>query len=87
LDEDVQGSPGTTRFTPLGVELKVPLMMMFAGCWDLYEIPGILEDYGYIDWSEVDEIWDLPECEIERKLLSLVRRAYLDFCGRFKLLH
>jgi hypothetical protein len=81
LDEDVQGSPGTTRFTPLGVELKVPLMMMFAGCWELYEIPYILEKYGYIDCSEADEIWQLPECEIERKLLFLVRRAYLDFCG------
>ena len=88
LDEDVQGSlPRTTRFTPLGIELKAELMMMFAGCWEPAEIPHILADNGYIDWSEAYELWELPTCEFEWKLRVLVKRAYLDFCGRFKLLH
>jgi hypothetical protein len=88
LNEYVQGSlPGTTRFTPLGIELKVELMMMFAGCWELDEIPHILADNGYIDWSETDELWELPTYEFERELRVLVKRAYLEFCGRFKLLH
>ena len=45
LDEAVAGQPGTTRFTVLGKELKLDLIMAFVGAWDMWEIPSILEEH------------------------------------------
>jgi hypothetical protein len=54
LDEDVPDSPaGTTRATPLGKELKLDLVMAFVGAWDMWEIPYVLHEYGYIDETVV----------------------------------
>jgi hypothetical protein len=81
LDEEVHDGLGTTRSTPLGNEVSVDLMISFAGCWELSEIPSILVDRGYIDWKEAEELWELPLSEFERRLRFLVVRAYLDFCN------
>lgn len=83
LDEAVQG--GFTRSTTLGNELSVELMTVFAGCWDSVNVPNILAEHGYIEWSEAEELWELPESEFEPKLRLLVVRAYREFRGRSKL--
>ena len=62
LDEAVQG--GFTRSTTLGNELSVELMTVFAGCWDSVNVPNILAEHGYIEWSEAEELWELPEFRI-----------------------
>jgi hypothetical protein len=88
LDEDVSDSPGTTRSTALGKELKLDLLMAFAGAWDLWEIPYILEEHGYIDESEADGFCMTLSLEVdERKLRQCVFRAYLEFCNRLSLPH
>jgi hypothetical protein len=84
LEEAVDG---TMRYTSLGNEVSVELMTVFAGGWHLFDIPYILADGGYIEWDEMEELCDLPESEFEAKLRLRVTRLYLDFCGRFKLLH
>jgi hypothetical protein len=81
LVEDVHDDIGSTRSTPLGNEVLVDLMTVFAGCWELSDIPPILADHGYIDWNEAEELWDLPLSDFERRLRFLVNRAYVDFCG------
>jgi hypothetical protein len=87
LFEDLPGSSGTTRATAMGKAMSVELMMVFFGCWDLSEVPGILEQYGYIESSETDDLLELPDPEFEQRLHSVVYRAYLDFCGRSKWLN
>ena len=82
LDEDVPNSPRTTRSTALGKELKLDLLMAFAGAWDLWEIPFILEENGYVEESEADELYNGPPLEAERKIRWYVLRAYLKFCNR-----
>ena len=86
LDEEVQATPGNTRSTQLGNEVLVNLMTVFAGCWDLSDIPSILADLGYISESDAEELWELPsDAEFERRLRFLVYRAYLDFCNHSEL--
>jgi hypothetical protein len=87
LFEDVPGSSGTTRATPLGKEMSVELMMVFFGCWELYEVPGILEQHGYIDSLERHDLYELPDPEFEQSLHFVVYRAYRDFCSRSKWLN
>jgi hypothetical protein len=87
LDEDVQDSPGSTRSTPLGIELRVVLMTAFAGCWELSEVPYILERNGYMESSEVDELCELSGPEFEQRLHSMVYRAYREFCGHSRWLN
>jgi hypothetical protein len=82
LDEDVPGSPGTTRSTALGKELKIDLLMAFVGAWDIWEIPYILEKNGYLEESEAEELCAGPLMEAEQKLRWYVLRAYLNFCNR-----
>ena len=59
LDEDVPGTPGSTRSTILGREANVDLVMAFVGAWDLLEIPGILESNGYLDEDEMEALWSI----------------------------
>jgi hypothetical protein len=80
LDEDVHEF-GATRSTPLGNEVLVDLMTVFAGCWELADIPFFLADHGYIDSNEAEELRELPLSDFERRLRFLVNRAYVDFCG------
>jgi hypothetical protein len=87
LDEDVPEMPGTTQFTALGKELNLDLFMAFVGDWDLWEIPFILEDNGYLERSEADELYNGPPLEAERKIRWYVLRAYLKFCNRSSLLN
>jgi hypothetical protein len=84
LEEDVHDGFGSTRSTPLGKEVSVDLMMVFAGCWEMWEIPCILAEGGYIDWDEAEELWTRPSFKVERRIRILVLRAYLDFCGQTK---
>jgi hypothetical protein len=86
LDEDVPGSPGTTRSTALGKELKIDLLMAFVGAWDIWEIPYILEKNGYLEESEAEELYAGPLMD-EPKLRWYVLRAYLNFCNRSHLLN
>jgi hypothetical protein len=82
LDEEVAGQPGTTRWTALGKELKLDLMMAFVGAWDMWEIPYILEEHGYIDSTDTENLCSGPQDEIERRLRWLVLRTYFEFCDR-----
>ena len=82
LDEDVPESPRTTRSTALGKELKLDLLMAFVGAWDIWEVPYILEENGYLEESEAEELCTGPLMEAERKLRWYVLRAYLNFCNR-----
>jgi hypothetical protein len=87
LDEDVPNSPGTTRSTALGKELKLDLLMAFVGALALWEIPSILEGYGYIDESQADELYTGPLVELERKLRCYIFQAYLQFLNHSELRH
>src|ERR1700687_4019428 len=84
LDEAMDGQPGASRSTALGKELKLDLMMAFVGSWDMYEIPGVLEQHGYIDETDTGDLCSASSVEIERRLRWLVRRSYNEFCNRTK---
>ncbi|MGZ3327781.1 MAG: hypothetical protein ACXU85_11535, partial [Xanthobacteraceae bacterium] len=83
LNEEVPGCPRTTRSTALGREFKLDLLMAFVGAWDPWEIPYILEKYGFIDEPEAEEVLIGSPSEVERNLRRHVVRAYLKFCNRF----
>ncbi|MBR0941568.1 hypothetical protein [Bradyrhizobium liaoningense] len=87
LDEDVPDSPGTTRSTALGKELKLDLLMAFVGALDLWDIPHTLEAYGYIDESQAEELCFGPVVKMERKLRCYVFQAYLKFLNHSELRH
>ena len=82
LNQDVANHPGTTQSTALGKELKLDLVMAFVGAWDMWVIPAVLKEHGYIEETEVLELWTGPLVEAERRLRWLVLRAYFDFCNR-----
>ena len=52
LEEVVCLESATTRPTPLGNELDVTLFEVFLGTWSKREVPGILQQYGFISRSE-----------------------------------
>jgi hypothetical protein len=85
--EDVPDYPGATRSTALGNELKLDLVMAFVGAWDIWEIPYILVDYGYIEESQAEELCNGPQLQAERKLRWYVFRAYLKFCNQSRLVN
>jgi hypothetical protein len=87
LDEDVPEMPGTTRSTAIGKELNLDLLMVFVGAWDFWDIPHILEENGYVEESEADELYNGPPLGAERKLRCYVLRSYLKFCNRSSLLN
>jgi hypothetical protein len=87
LDEGVPNSPRTTQSTALGKELKLDLLMAFAGAWDLWEMPYILETHGYLEESEAEELYNGLPLGAERKLRCYVLRSYLKFCNRSSLLN
>ena len=67
--------------TPLGDELHVDLMSVFAGHWEPGEIPDILHSHRLISESEMRDVYDRWEDgeDIEELLLPLARRAYRTF--------
>jgi hypothetical protein len=73
------------QFTPSGKELNVKLFWAFMGMWDVWEVPGILEEHRFIDEWEFDSIYTRMSRRPnpESVLLGYVRRAYLDY-GRVK---
>jgi hypothetical protein len=86
LEEDIPGSPGTTRSTALGIELKLDLFTVFVGAWDVWEIPIILENHGYIGEFEAEKLWT-DYIEPGRSIRWVVLRAYLKFCNRSRFLN
>jgi hypothetical protein len=82
LDEAMDGQPGASRSTALGKELKLDLVMAFVGAWDMWEIPGVLEEHGYIDEADTEDLCSGQPVEIERRLRWLVLRTYFEFCNR-----
>jgi hypothetical protein len=56
--------------------------MAFVGAWDMWEIPRILEEHGYIDETETEALVSGPLFEAERRLKWLVLRTYFEFCNR-----
>ncbi len=89
LKEEVPGQPGTTCPTSLGAELSVPLMMVFMGLWEDWDMAMILENYGLIDELERDNIYDKLEDGVDPEyvLLRIVRRAYFEFYNITRLSH
>ena len=79
LQERVPGDISSTRFTALGKELQLDLVMVFIGLWDELEMPTILEDHGLIDGLDVSRIYDLLETcsDPEHVMRPFVQKAYL----------
>jgi hypothetical protein len=82
-------SPDTWRFTLSGKELNVDLFEAFMGIWDVWEVPGILEEHRFIDEWEFDSLYAqmYRRANPESVLLGYVRRAYLDYGKANKFLH
>jgi hypothetical protein len=57
LTTDDPDKPGTTQYTPLGLELNVELMSIFAGAVNLWDIPLLLDLMGHLDDEEADAIY------------------------------
>src|SRR6266480_2198747 len=57
LTASVPDEPGTTQYTPLGLELNVELMSIFAGAVELWDIPLLLELMGHLDDEEAETIY------------------------------
>jgi hypothetical protein len=77
------------RGRALAVDLNVDLYEVFVGMWDEGEIPIILCDYGFIDESLRDSLYDRMEmgADPESVLRGVVRRAYLDYHRAAKFVH
>ena len=80
LVEQVRDEPFTWRITPLGEELDVDLFQAFMGIHWEWEVPIILEEYGLLNASEADAIFECTsEADAERLLSGYVKRAYFDY--------
>ena len=80
------GEPGTI-YTPLGVELNVELMSIFAGAVGLWDIPLLLDLMGHLDDEEAETIDASISRHPEHVIRQLVRRVYFKFCNPSKLLN
>jgi len=88
LLEQVRAEPQTWRITPLGKELDVDLFQAFMGLWVEWEVPLILEEYGLLNESEFDAIFECTsEANAEGLLIGYVRRAYFIYRKATKFLH
>ena len=89
LVEQVCVEPQTWRNTPLGKELDVDLFQAFMGLWCEWEVPLILEEYGFMNESEFDAITinASPKVDEETLLSGYVKRAYFDYRKATKFLH
>ena len=85
LTTNVPDEPGRTQYTPLGLELNVELMSIFAGAVKLWDIPVLLDLMGHLDDEEADAIYasTSPEQVIRRHVLGV----YFKFCNRSKRLN
>jgi hypothetical protein len=82
LTTDVPGKPGTTQYTALGLELNVELMSIFAGAVELWDIPLVLDQLGYLEDDEADAIYAVKSKCPERVIRQHVRQVYFKFCNR-----
>jgi hypothetical protein len=78
--------PSTWRHTPLGKELDVELFQVFMGHWNEWEVPMILEEYGFLSESEFDAICE-SKADAESLLSGYVKRAYFEYRNASKYLH
>jgi hypothetical protein len=74
-----ESSGASSCNTTLGNELKLDLIMVFAGQWVEWEMPGVLEEYGLIDEFERERLYELLAYSRnpEQKLRKRVQKAYL----------
>jgi hypothetical protein len=81
--------PNAARYTPLGMELDLDLFEVFMGLFDEWEVPLLLNHYGFIDECEADDLYARMSEKVspEAVLVRHVRRAYLDFGKATKFLH
>jgi hypothetical protein len=79
LMTDVPGKPGTTQHTPMGLELNVELMSIFAGAVNLWDIPLVLDMMGYLNDKEAATIYAAESQHAEHVIRQHVRRVYLIF--------
>src|SRR6266446_9578903 len=79
LTTDVPDEPGTTQYTPLGLELNVELMSIFAGAVNLWDIPLVLDFMGYLDDEEAAAIYAAESQHPEHVIRQHGRRVYLIF--------
>jgi hypothetical protein len=79
LQEKIAGNDDMLRWTPLGKELKIDLMLVFMGLWHECEVPMILEDHGLISKHQAAKIY--RRCgrgeDPEAVLTPYVQRAFL----------
>jgi len=61
--------------------------MAFVGACALWDIPHILEEYGYLSEAQAEELWSGPLVEMERKLRCHVFQAYLTFLNHSEIRH
>jgi len=87
LTASVSDEPGTTQYTPLGLELNVELMSIFAGAVNLWDIPLLLDLMGYLDDDEADAIYTVKSKHPERVIRQHVRQVYFKFCNRSRYLN
>ena len=81
------GKLGTIQYTPLGVELNVELMSVFAGAAGLWDIPLLLDLMGHLDDEEAETIDASISRHPEHVIRQVVRRVYFKFCNPSKLLN
>ena len=87
LTTDDPDKPGTTQYTPLGLELNVELMSIFAGAVNLWDIPLLLDLMGHLDDEEADAIYTSTSQHPEQVIRRHVLQVYFKFCNRSKRLN
>ena len=80
LDEQVPGDAETWT-TTWGREHHLDLIEVFAGFLEEWDMASILEDYGLIDETEREFIFDQLEADPDTVGVTLpfVRRAYFEY--------
>ena len=84
LTIDVPDKPSMSQYTPLGLELNVELMSIFAGAVNLWDIPLLLDLMGHLDDEEADAIYTASSEHSEHVIRRHVLRVYFKFCNRSK---
>src|SRR5260370_11686383 len=87
LTTDDPDKPGMSQYTPLGLELNVELMSIFAGAVNLWDIPLLLDLMGHLDDEEAETIYAAESRHPEHVIRRHVLRVYFKFCNRSKRLN
>jgi hypothetical protein len=83
LEEVSPRDPCTSYFTRLGRLVNLDKMAVFIGVHEPFDIPYLLEVWGYIDTETFDEIFaSIDENNVEEIVREYVRKAYLSYCKR-----